>query len=931
LNSNISDGSKTSTTSEPRAVRALLDKILPGVEFLVVCALACAVAAIHLLVLNGSNLCLLFDGFGFLSTTAGCISVFNAKLFGQVLSYIGSGFDETARLSLANTLAPAKGIVRSGPLLPILVGFAYTIAGKAAVAQYWFVATWSMWLTQALTVGLVWLSCRLAFNSMVARVAALICMFYPAFVINSNRLSTETQVCFAITLTMTLFLYYAKSKFEAAKRFPSGLLAGLALGFLALARPPFLLLPMLLVVSISLVAWRLKLTAPFSKRWLGGAICGAAIFLAPWALCNQVLTGKPSITIDRFAMYNLYTGLNTASLGFDLLPGDLVAHPERFKMPLGEVLHSVATNAAENPADFLAMVALKPVRLLDSPWNDYQNSCLGVPWLLQRYAHQLLWLFALFGSFALWTRALASKSLTDYTSALLLSLIVSYNFVHLLFISMARYCYPIMPCVIVLAAYGIVATFQNKQRYQILGYGLFAPVISLLVETASLPPFAVLPELAYRLGSNIVSIIFALLISGAFLCAAVAGKAFSEGGKQLTVYLGLSVVAALLICFASYFGMRQITYSSETGSVRVQIPSNQDNTNSDWFVVIDPLLQGFSLDALKTCKVSLNGVVIEGDLFPLMGRDRDQRESFVYQRAFSHSGQKDLTGIRQWYCLPVPKSLIQKGKENVLEFKNIGTSDSKSFIVSDFVEGGKPVAPLVLLLFSWTKGFTVNPPFDMRMLERRTPANETSSAPDKNARIQPRMYLLSVAPEASSAVLSDASVNQKCGTVALGNHEIDNTKNKVVSVAVSSAQLKPLIEKMKTGSGNALQLRLSGNCKSAGDKGKISFALITTTKVNGKSEESMAPMAPEIIRVNGDGYSFSFVDVIPVNGVIRDFDCSLRIMIAGRPWWDVLQYANYKVDQPVAISDLKLETATCRIPDFSKQRYRLFKGISSSN
>ncbi len=901
-------------TEPTRAPVNVVARLLPAGEFLLVCALVCGVAALHLFVLRGANLCLLFDGFGFLATTAGCCSVFNWDSFGQIFSYCATGFSESTRQVLVDKLAPAQGIVRCGPLLPLLLGTAYTITAKTPAPQFWLVATWSMWLTQALTVGLMWLSCRLAFNPTVARVAALIGMFYPAFVINSNRLSTETQACFGITLTMTLFLYYAKAKFRVTKNLGAGLVAGLVLGFLALARPPFLLLPVLLICAISIAAWRLKLENPFSKKWLAGVICGAALLLAPWALCNKILTGKASITIDRFAVYNLYTGLNARNLGFDVLPSDLVAHPERFKMSLGDALHVLADNALKEPTEFATMLALKPVRLLDSPWNDYQNSCLGVPWLAQRYGHEVVLLFAYLGMFALWTRARISKSLPDFSTALLLTLIVVYNFVHCLFISMARYSYPIMPCAIVLAACGLAATWNNPKRNGVLAAVFLAPVVSKFIEGLRQPPYAVLPDIMAALGPSLVSGLIALIIGFAVAVALYQGRELSSG-KQRQIYLGASLLISLWVSFASFYGLQQVAVARDAIATTIKITQLQATKQANWLLVIDPSFEGFSLDALKSCRLKVNGVLLEGDLLPLMARDKSQRESFVYQKAFAHSGQKDLTGIRQWYCVPVPLSVIRAG-ENRVEFTNIGEAKCKSLVMCDLIESRKVVSPISLLQFSWTKGFTINPPLDMRLSEKAS-----AIADGQAGKIRPRVLLLSVATTDGG---SASEVSPPLVTIELGNHTIDKKGNKVVTLPVPSEKLRPLLDAVRNKQGNSIKLRLSGRCHSKlNAEGKVSFAVITTIKSSAMQQETMAPMAPELVPCSSEGKQFAFVDLIPVEQV-DGFDCSARILICGRPWWDVLQYGIYKVDEPVEVSDLKLEASICDLPDLTKDKYCVY-------
>lgn len=904
----------------------LVSRCSAALEFLLVCAASIAISIAHLSLFSGPNLALLFDGFGFLVTASGCMSVFNQDTFLQILAYCAGGFDETVRLSLVEKLHPAEGIVRTGPLLPLLLGLAYTIAGKAPVAQNWAVATWSMWLTQALSIGSIWLACRLAFGSSVARIAALLAVFYPAFVINGNRIYSESQACLAITVAVMLFLYYAKSEFRPTQRFASGLLAGLVLGFLALARPPFLLLPVLFVVTLALLAIGLKQKNPFKLKWFVGVVCGGVFLLAPWALCNKILTGKPSITIDRFAVYNLYTGLNASTQGFDVLPGEFVEHPGRFKKAPLDALSELSRNALDNPADFITMAVLKPARLLDSPWNDYQASCLGVPWLLQRYFHQLILLLGLVGLSALWERGLKEKTLTALTGPVVLTLAVAYNGVHCLFISMSRYTYSVMPIVIMLAGYGALFVYNARRRRRLLLALLLSPALSLLIESTRLPPYAVMPEIALRMSANTFGVVFSLLIAAAYLffIHALVSRFENIAGAHQQFHRITACLAAFLIAISACYGLRQIAYPLSINNrikAQVPVPESQPRSRTSWFVVIDPNLSGsFSLDAMQSIKLAVNGVRIDSPIYPFIGADRSQRDSFVYEKAFAHSGQKDITEIAQWYCAPVPRELIKTGLDNTIEVWKDSASGSNPHLMCDLLDSSQESQTVSLINFSWSKGFSINPPLDMRLFVHAGSDPEVPNQ-QQSTMVRPRLSLLCVDGE-KPYLESTAAI----ATIAFPDSPLSRRAQRMVSLSVPPEKLAPVLTGIENGAGDAIRFKVSGVVQGDSNRSQASIALITGYRDDAGARETMSPLAPELIRCGAGGKSFTFEDIIPMT-VSANGGCSVsaRLVASGKPWWDVLQYGAYKVDTPVVVKNLAVSASVTSLPDFSRQNWRQYR------
>ncbi len=957
---------------QPRA-KNLLNRAAPWLEFAAVCGLSLLASAGYIYWLNGANLTLLFDGFGYLLTTQGCITVFDASLFNQIFTYCTSGFDDHLRLALSEKMSAASGLFRSGPLLPTWLAGAYLLSGKPPTPQYWAVGTWAMWAVQALTIGLIWLAARTSFGSKVARIAAFFAIAYAPFIVNGNRISTETQACLGVIAASYLFLYLGKKDFAPAKSLNNGFLSGLVLGFLALARPPFLLLPVLQVVTLSIAGRLSNLRFPFGWRWFLGVVCGAAMLLAPWAVCNKILTNKFSIAIDRYAIYNLYTGLSTRSRGFDVIPGEFVEHPERFNMTLHEALNRISAEASAEPVAFAQMMALKPARLLDSPWNDCQTSCYGVPWLVQRYWHQMLLLLSFFGISVLWQRALKERSWSALTPAITFSLVILYNLIHVLFITMNRYTYPIMPVFIVAAAYGLFAIWrQCKHKFLVLGALAAAPLPSFLFESFNTPFVPLVSQLASSAGVSIMAAALAFLIflgMPAFVSLAQRQMNFEPRTVLNTTF---ATIACSLFCMiAAYCGVRQTLVAlpcdakEDNLSVSVAVPGGnwlEGREARGWFVVVDPAFEGFSLEALQSCRFAVNGTELNTDLLPLLMTDHEERSYAVYEKAFSHSGKRDTTTVRQWYCIAVPPHLVRAGKVNNVAISQKAPVDKSSSTIGvrlmcDVLEDGKDVAPAALRQFSWSKGFTVNPPLDMRMPATSKVVERSTDDPmltetEKPGRLRPRLYLLAVGGTpgggadypALTAPIGEADVIT-FPEVSIGPGKQD----KVVTLNIAPDKLQRTISGIKNGTGNSIRLKVSGEIVAEAGSGEASIAAITNMTATVGSEvsssETMAPLAPEIIAVSpqttdvAPPRSFSFIDIIPaftdadgkdipLDGTSRrDFEARVRLLIAGKPWWDVLQYASYKIERSVRVRNLRVEAAPTNLPSLGRQKTLLFRAL----
>ncbi|MBX9692539.1 MAG: glycosyltransferase family 39 protein, partial [Cyanobacteria bacterium] len=891
----------------------------------IVFALALTLSVGHLYVHQSPNLCLLFDGTGYLATANGLMQATsnNSDLARQIANYYASGCAEPVRLKLVEHLAAANGITWSGPIVPMLLSASYALAGKTAVSQYWTVGTWAMWILESLTICLVWLSARMSFNSTTARIAAALACGYAPFIINSTRISAETPACFLITLSVAVFLYFARGNFARTRSIGSGVLYGAILGLTALSRSQLLLMPVLFLAAIPIIAVCLREKQPFSKKWIAGIALGASLTLAPWAACNQIFTGKFSIAVDRSSAYNLYCGLSTRELGYDTLPNECVSDPKKFKQNMSQVLREVAAQATMDPMRFATAMALKPIRLLDAPWNDFKVDFWSCPFPLQRLYHQTLLLLSCLGLFCLIDEARKKKSpacrLAAVAVPVVLAMTVLYQFINCAAISMSRYFYPIMPVVVLLASYGCWRVFQSKSSTAVkgvtIGTAALLPLSVWLMDLSGSPACSILQTLALSTGIDCVAAVAALgCLAALSVFFIVSWKTLEWQTPTALCWTILFVACGGFCVFGTFYGVRQTEYFAElrqTSPVTASVPvaSLPDQNRLDWFLVFDPLFYGSTTDAYQQLQLKINGVELDSRLvLPLMAIDRSQRSSFEYQKSFAHSGGVDVPALRQWFAVPVADGVVRESQNNLIEIGTTAKSSSeKSYLACDFLDrGGFEVAPRDLRKFSWTLGFAANPPYDMRMIAYGQPGAQSDLAVGKSDRVggfvKPRVKLLGI----ERAGTSDFGVMAPAGevdTLELDGGIIPGQKGPLLSQVIPAEQLSKTQQEIKSDSANSTFIEISGTFRAVDKNGSASVCLITTPKDSSKIAAHIAPMAPDSMRAERAWKRFAFIDVIPFEDSSsatpgdRRFAC--RTLMGGRSWWDILQYASFKVRSPI--------------------------------
>ncbi len=1024
--------------------------LLPAVEcmafFLTALLLSCAQTF-----WSGSpQLTLLFDSSGYLWIADGLLQIFKSdSIVTAVVHYFAAGCPETARLSLATMLAPVADVCKTGPVLPLIVALGHGIAGKSATYANWNVSAFIMCATSSLVAPILWLWGRKLSGNGLARISALLAATYSGFLVNSGRLLSEVP---AVTLcTLALFLIYLAvhrvwNEFSpephnrgiegsgvapgdpwqrAMPRVTSismlllflsnGIIIGLSSAIIMMARPPLLLLPLVLALVIPVLIIRFRplahdgvdpssasresqsqstssdtrsfsstkalsradqvsdsfapqlprsLSSSGSFADTGRAVCqveqnrlltgepengthrsspknklfsymvvlvagtvfGATLILTPWATCKQILTGKASITVDRYGAYNLSTGCNLSNDGWDVLPSAFVNHPEQFKQTIPQVVHEVISEATRAPGDFLNLMLRKPGRLAAAPWNDFQVPCLGVPWLAQRFWHQFLLIAALFGFLCL---AKESVNKHDRKLALFATIggaLIVYHLVNALFITMNRYFVAGMPVILLLAGWALHSCLIGKVR------NAPACLTALLIFPAAsagavlvLDPITIC-SLRNVVDPSIFNLLYSVGITSTLAASLILGSRNFAPAKFLKLPVAIVFAAITMCCLTSS--------SEDAGSVagvvrgadvagkniRLETGSLSDvkwmpeeyvqrlhlsdeaslavpSAPFRWFLVVD---HPGGVISSKSFSVLLNERRVNGTWAPLWSLMPQSRENLTYLAAFAYSAKKPVEDINQWSCLPIPADFL-KPQNNVFAL-----SDSQQIKVMADCVNTEQNESLSLTAFSWSKGFFSDHPGEMRTREvgvetsatSAVQASKSSETDGGNANVRPRTFLVAVPDSPSRKNMSPLRFSFPDSEIGL------SSANGVKCLELNDKRLREIPS-------DFLRIQVSGQVRnrSRSDRsGAASIGLIETLNRNGAQFKEFAPLAPQSIAATNTWRSFMFADYLSLNSNSQQSKIdSLRILLASRPWWEVLSYNSFKGKCLLEFKDLTLE------------------------
>ena len=384
--------------------------------------------------------------------------------------------DEWARGILGGTYT-ADDVFFRGPLYPYLLAVFYKLSGSSIAF-----AVFAQHVIGTLTAGLVFLLAREYFSPRVSLVAGVMAALYWPFVYFEGDLLIVTTILFLNTLALLLL---ARSvRLEGRRGWLLLAAAGIVFGLTALARPSILIFfPTLPLVLF----WNHGRIQRQHREWLArtAVLAGAvAVVIAPVMVRNYVV-GHSIVPIAASGGVNFYIGNNPASDGSTaIVPGtradwwggyhdaiEIAERDEGRKLKLAEVSDYYYSRGIEwierHPGDSAAHF-WKKFRVFWSGPERANNKFIYFFWGLAGMRHVPLpgfWLItplALLGAVLQWRRR-------RLLSALYLFVVTYMTGVVLFFVN-ARFRLPVMPVLILFAAFAAVYLVDTIRKKNVRAY-----------------------------------------------------------------------------------------------------------------------------------------------------------------------------------------------------------------------------------------------------------------------------------------------------------------------------------------------------------------------------------------------------------------------------------------------------------------------------
>ncbi|MEI6218574.1 MAG: glycosyltransferase family 39 protein [bacterium] len=357
-------------------------------------------------------------------------------------------YDDLAR----NVLAGHGYVIHPGdspslyrpPLYPVFLAGMFRVFGDSHVPVLAI-----QFLFDLLAAVAVYKLARGMFGHTIACGAIFLCALYPFFTYYTVRLLTES----VFTMLLMGGLYWFHKGLQCGSRW-FFVAAGIALGLGILCRfSLFYITPILIFVAV--VTHRKERVV-----WVNSLICGITVLLiiAPWTYRNYLVTGR-LVLLGTGSGYNLWLGNHVPTGGRDndelqgrdlaVLKEDIgkIIGPEKevFSLDNDKRFSSAAIRDFKaDPCATAIVVAKKGFRF----WFDVFNPGNRKVMIVLIPIQMILLVLAGIGSYL---------ALHNLPVAWPLLLVIPYfNGIHAVTVSTFRYCIPVMPLIMILAACAIV-------------------------------------------------------------------------------------------------------------------------------------------------------------------------------------------------------------------------------------------------------------------------------------------------------------------------------------------------------------------------------------------------------------------------------------------------------------------------------------------
>lgn len=642
-------------------------------------------------------------------------------------------------LSQVNWLSPSfapeafKEFIITGPTFPlVLVAFNWLTTFSSFDPANYTTPLLLQSLVSALTTGFIYITARKLYNQTIGRLAALMSLFYPAFIVNSGRLYSEV---FATFLECACFALFAGLPQPARKKYVFLAILAATLVALQLTRSSMLLFTAASMFFVFLADFNkadLKGSLKEISKSLLAFLLGASALLAPWLLYEKTVYNKLSLVVDRVGHYNLFIGTNAEIQGFLSYP-----YPDGHGIEKKSFLELIESARKKSPNGFMRLMLDKPARLYKFPWNDYRTPIGPIDFNWQVLYHQIVIAGSLLGlamalGYALNSELEARKKLLG---RLYLLSGFALNLPYLLFITVPRYNLAAMPVLLIFAAAGFYIIGDliktDKAIWAKVCAGAWLFLFLYLRDDFSSISAALAPFSLYIVQGND-------LLSKGIIATAAALTSYIAMAKCLPLFLknqykGFALIpligSGLAVCLLTALPQRAngrigenlIKFQGGTISNTIVAPAEIiQKQGRNCYLLIDSD-QGQVLR--NATHIKINGVECRGPFIPGLAavdnwyylKSRKDNSAYlectyIFDCMTQASGMSNLD-IRQWYMLPLPPALVagapvQDGK---LKFK-VDIESSESFtIFAEKIGSDKSKQSFAnkpsLNIYSWEKAF----------------------------------------------------------------------------------------------------------------------------------------------------------------------------------------------------------------------------------
>lgn len=585
-------------------------------------------------------------------------------------------------------------------------------------------------------------------NYKTGMLAGYLAAFYPAFIVNSGRLYSETfatslEVAALLILTQAAtepstggYLRWHKLKYAAL---------GALLVALQLTRSSMILLTgvaLLFVFICGANTYRIS-QVQWKKAATNVALvtAGGLMVLAPWLFFEQAAFNKLSLVVDRVGHYNLFIGTNTEIQGFLSYP-----YPDGRGIEQKSFLQLVKESYRKSPNRFIKLMLDKPARLYKFPWNDFRTAIGPVSMQLQVAFHQLILLLAIIG-LALAIPVTPSDRTQNSNEQEIghgqtlgkaaVLVIFALNLPYLAFITVPRYNLMAMPALIILAAAALVTLVSlirdNKSARAPKWLCLSAIFLFSYLRDDLREPFSFgisnslslyLVQGTDLLTRSLIATFATIAFLGAlWFCLPLLTKQQNKAtvGRVFIVCLTIALLPLCLFPQRANGRFQEgiITLSTPgdtiTGHIPVDRGSSAKVASPSWFLLIDSDLGQLPNQQFE---IELNGTKVAAPAMPSLAALDDWHYlknnnsagsylecTYIFD-CLSRETALNNTDLRQWFVIPISAeqqaqiekkksaevSIIQKASQPTTLFTAASQANNKQLIPSRSI-------------YSWEKAF----------------------------------------------------------------------------------------------------------------------------------------------------------------------------------------------------------------------------------